>query len=56
MGKDNLAAFQLTHLQNIIDERKQMLGGNLHFLLIRTDEGMILRMRFINFQQTDNAV
>ena len=56
MGKDNLAAFQLAHLQNIIDKRKQMLGGNLHFLLIGADKGMILRMRFINFQQTDDAV
>lgn len=49
MSQSNFAAFQLTHLQNIIDERKQMIGRHPHFIPVGIHQLRILRVRRINF-------
>ena len=52
----DLAAFQLAHLQHIVDQRKQMPCRHKHFIAVGVYKRMVIGVVFIDLQQADNAV
>ena len=54
--EDGRALLQLAHLQHIVDERQQVIGGNLHFFVIVQQQRLVIKVGFVHLQQTDNAV
>ena len=56
MPQDNFAALQLAHLQNIIEQRQQVVCRYAHFLPVAVYQLPVIRVRGINLQQADNAI
>ena len=52
----DFAAFQLAHLQHIVDEAEQMVGRHLHLLPVRGQQRDVARVRVVDLQQTDDPV
>ena len=52
----HVAGFQLAHIQNIVDERQQMLGGNMDLFKAVVHALMIFTIFLDNLQHTHHTV
>ena len=52
----DFAAFQLAHLQHVVNQAEQVVRRHLHLLPVGGEQRDIVRMRIVNLNQADNAV
>ena len=56
MSKNNLAFFNFTHLQNIINKREQIIRCYLHLFMIFLYQHLIIKMILIHLYQTNHTI
>ena len=56
VGQNGVPVLQLAHLQHVVDEGQQVVGGHLHLLVVGQQQRLVVKVGLVDVQQADDAV